>query len=283
MPRDERKNPRIEWVVTLNRAQLRPCEHSGLIRLGPARDGGYVVPEAQVRDAAVLLSLGVNEDWSFDRAFAALNPNARVIAVDHTVGPAWFVRRTAEGLLQAMGQAVRGAGRRTRKPLAVARNSIDYFRFFSSPHRHIAKRVGTSDTGMEITIGRLIELAGAGDHGVFLKMDVDGSEYGLVADIAGAERQINCVVGEFHGLTKRTALFNDAIARLLAHFRIVHVHGNNYGAYDAANDFPDAVEITLVNRALMPADVPPSREDYPRRGLDYPNHPRRPDYALRFD
>ena len=241
------------------------------------------MPEALVRQSAVLLSLGVNEDWSFDRAFVALNPEARVVAVDHSVGPAWFMKRTAEGLLGVLSSVARGGGRPTRKPLAVARNSVDYFRFFSAPHRHIAKRAAGRDSESEITIASLLDLAGGGDHRVFLKMDVDGAEYALVPDIVAHERRINGLVAEFHGVTRKADRFNDAVARLRRHFRIVHIHGNNYGAYDAVNDFPDAVEITFVNAALIADPPTPSRHAYPRPDLDRPNHPRRPDYPLRFD
>jgi hypothetical protein len=270
-------------VNSIDRKQLQPCEYPGLVRLGLEKDGGYVVPSAQVRQAAVLLSLGVNEDWSFDRAFVALSPAARVVAVDHTVGPAWFMKRTTEGLVDAMAHAVRGDARRTRKPLAVARNAMDYFGFFSPPHRHIAKRVATRDSDAEITIARLLAIAGAGDLGAFVKMDVEGAEYELIPAIIAHQSRINCLVAEFHAACRKPARFNDAVAQLLHHFRIVHIHGNNYGAFDEVNQFPDAVEITFVNSALVPEPPAPSRHAYPRAGLDFPNHPRRPDYPLRFD
>jgi hypothetical protein len=44
-------------VDALDRRQLRPIEHPDLIRLGLPKDGGYVVPEACVRQSTVLLSL----------------------------------------------------------------------------------------------------------------------------------------------------------------------------------------------------------------------------------
>jgi len=241
------------------------------------------VPATQVRRSAVLLSLGVKDDWSFDRAFIAMNPAARVIAVDHSVGPAWFMRHATDSLLDAMGHAIRGDARRARKQVDVARNAIDYFRFFSTPHRHIRKRVAARDSASEITLTGLLELAGGGDHDVLLKMDVDGAEYELVPGILSNERRINCLVVEFHRLDRNATTFDDAIAQLLRHFRIVHIHGNNYAGYDAQNDFPDTVEITFVNAALMPAVSAPSRHDYPRPGLDFPNRSGRPDYPLRFD
>src|SRR5579859_471621 len=87
----------------LNRQQLRPIEYPGLVRLGPPEDGGYIVPQAQALVTPVLLSLGVSEDWSFDRAVLAINPKVRVIGVDHSVGPAYFVRRMGFYALKLLG------------------------------------------------------------------------------------------------------------------------------------------------------------------------------------
>ena len=96
-------------------------------------------------------------------------------------------------------------------------------------------------------------------------------------------QRFGCVVAEFHGLNRKARLFNQSIAMLREHFGIVHIHGNNYSQYDPTNDFPNTVEITFVNTALLPGETALSRREYPRAELDRPNHPGRPDHPLRFD
>ena len=217
-------------IEGIDRHQLRPIEHPGLIRLGLPRDGGYVVPEAEVRNATVLLSLGMNQDWSFDRAFVAANAGARVIGVDHSVGPSLFARQIAGSLLDIPLDSLRNR-RHVRKDIAVLRNSIDYFLFFGARHRHIRKRVARNDSASAVSVASLCDMAGANSgRTVFLKMDIEGAEYDLVPDIVGCEGRINCLVVEFHPLSKRVGVFNRSVAQLLEHFRIVHIHGNNYGS-----------------------------------------------------
>jgi hypothetical protein len=268
----------------LNRAALHPVQYDELIRVGPDGDGGYVVPGDQLAQCKLLLSLGVNDDWSFDRDFVARVPDLRVVGVDHTVGPDLFRRRLLRSLFKLPGYALilhRRKLRHYRRWLAV---SIDYFRFFREPHRHVRKMVAASNGPEQITITQLIT-----DHAgstaapdVFLKMDIEGWEYECIGDILRNAERIRCLAAEFHHLDTRTDAFNRAMAALAGKFSLVHIHGNNFTAYDRANDFPSTVEITWVNKSLMPAGARPSTRSYPASGLDFPNDPDAADPALHF-
>lgn len=265
----------------LDRQRLIPRTRDDLIRLGLRRDGGYVVPAAAIERTAVLLSLGVGRDWSFEKAFAAANTAVRVIGVDPSVGPRFFARRLATSVVGLMKSG--GFNRRKRKHHgAMLRNAIDYFWFFVLRHRHIAVSVADSDGPRHVTVGSLVTLAAETEHRIFLKMDIEGSEYRIVPDIVEHHASINCIVAEFHRVGQRDTLFNEAVATLQRRFEIVHLHGNNYRPYDTAHDFPDTVEMTLVNRALMAEPIVASTCDYPRAGLDFPNNPSLPDYRIRL-
>jgi hypothetical protein len=277
-------------VDVIDRRQLKPVEHHGLVRLGRPGDGGYVVPDAQVTDARVLLSLGMKDDWSFDRDFVRANPGVRVICVDPSVGPRFFARRIATSLAAILGGSLTGRRTHVRRHIARLRNDFDYFVFFAGSRRHLRKRrhvqkkVSGHDTATDVTVASLLETAVVErDHSVFLKMDIEGAEYGLIPGIVDQASRFSCIVAEFHGLNRKAGLFNRSIALLRRHFQIVHIHGNNYSRYDAANHFSDAVEITFVNLALMPGEPVLSQREYPRADLDRPNHPGRPDHPLRFD
>jgi hypothetical protein len=270
-------------VESIDRQRLKPVEAGGLIRLGLPRDGGYVVPQAQVMSASVLLSLGMKDDWSFDKDVVRANAGVRVIAVDRSVGRWFFVRRIVASAFSVQTRRIVGDRRQVRKHLAVLRNAVDYFAFFRGRHRHIRKMVAGRDSASTVTIARLLQIAKAEwDHGVVLKMDIEGAEYELIPDIVSHQRWFGCVVVEFHALNRKASMFNLSVEALLEHFRIVHIHGNNYSACDPANDFPNAVEVTFVNKALLAGEPAPSQHDYPRAELDYPNLPGRPDHRLRF-
>jgi hypothetical protein len=272
-------------VTVVDRARLRPVDCPDLVRLGPHGDGGYVVPRVAVNRAACLLSLGVKQDWSFERAFVAANAQTRVIGVDPSVGPALFARQILSNAAGVVAAALTGRRRERRRHAAVFSRSIDYFRFFGRRHRHLRRRVvGTPRAGSDVSLDDLLEsVAQAPPLGVVLKMDIEGGEYDVVPHVAAHAARFACVVVEFHGIGRRPARFVDAITALESGFRIVHVHGNNYGEYVPAVGLPDVLEVTWLSTELMPGTPPPSPHRYPRAGLDWPNTPSRPDIELGFD
>ena len=270
----------------LNKAQLRPIRYAPLIRVGPAQDGGYVVPADQLSGCGLLLSLGLNDDWSFDREFVARNPRLRVIGVDHTVGPALFARRLLRSLLKLPGYAVIRHREKIDHYRRWLRVSFDYFRFFRGRHHHLRKMVGTRDDDVGVTLATLIRMADSVDAtappDIFLKMDIEGSEYDCLDDILRHAGRIRCIAAEFHHLDTRTDDFNRAIAALAQHFHLVHIHGNNFSRFDTRTQFPSAVEITWVNKSLVAEPVSPSALGYPVTGLDFPNDSHAPDHPLSF-
>jgi len=116
--------------------------------------------------------------------------------------------------------------------------ALKYFIFFRGERVHIRKKVSNMDNEHEISIHGIIRsLPLSEGQTVFLKMDIEGSEYATIADIVENEKIITCIAAEFHHLNTQTDIFNEAIARLLDHYHIVHIHGNNGGIYDANRIF----------------------------------------------
>ena len=64
-------------------------------------------------------------------------------------------------------------------------------------------------------------------------------------------------------------------------FELVHFHANNQGGL-APFHFPNAPEITFLNKRCFDAVPTPSLKTYPVAGLDAPNQPRFPDYKIEF-
>ena len=42
---------------------------SDLVRIGRDHDGGYLVSASDIENSQLLISLGVNDDWSFEEQF----------------------------------------------------------------------------------------------------------------------------------------------------------------------------------------------------------------------
>ncbi len=267
----------------LNKALLKPFEYDHLVRLGPNRDGGYVVPGDQIVHCETLISLGLSDDWSFDKACLTLNPALKIIGVDHTIGPLTFIRRTLLSLWKILLNALTGNQTKRNKYTRKLRNYIDYFLFFRNPHRHIKKRVSSETEALDINLQQIFDLTESPDSecNVFLKMDIEGSEYEVISNIVQYQHRIRCMAAEFHNLDKSPDDFNKAIQALTQYFYIVHIHGNNCGGY--RDNFPATVEITFINSSLLGQPPLPSTHQYPREKLDYPNNPKSPDYRLQFE
>ncbi|MCK9264757.1 MAG: hypothetical protein M0R18_13200 [Deltaproteobacteria bacterium] len=162
--------------------------------------------------------------------------------------------------------------------------ALKYFLFFTGERIHIRKKVSDVDNEHKTSINGIIRsLHLSEDQTVFLKMDIEGSEYRTITDIIKNENKITCIAAEFHYLNTQTDIFNEAIARLLNHYHIVHIHGNNGGIYDAHQDFPETVEITFLHKTALNHPPAPSTRRYPVSGLDFPNDSKKPDYELRFE
>lgn len=144
--------------------------------------------------------------------------------------------------------------------------------FFLETRRLIRENVGSHN---------LREIIGD-KRNVFLKCDIDGSEYEILHDLACLSDRFTGVAMEFHDVSKY-ANFNE-IASFVAKFdlRLVHVHINNYAymVVSNTNEFvPDVIELTFSSsreNTMLKRNI-----DLPNL-LDMPNNPNDSDFMIRF-
>jgi hypothetical protein len=121
-----------------------------------------------------------------------------------------------------------------------------------------------------------------------LKLDIEGDEYTCLWFCDRWKEKPLCLVVEFHWIFQSNAPDDMSNAQKLKTvlgglesigYRIVHVHGNNHGRY--INGLPETVEVTFVQKHIV------SDEQFvgvlPLPGLDFPNDPNKPDYAIHFE
>jgi hypothetical protein len=267
-------------MSALDAAGLRPVEVAGLTRLGAAHDGGYVVPIEAIRRAKQLVAFGVSIDWSFERECVARNPGLAVTAYDHTVGPSFFLRF---GMTSAVALVLRLLGGRldkARLSIGNLRASLDYFLFFRGRVRHVRKRVWhNTDRGSESIDDIIVAASSAGPASVFAKIDIEGGEYRILPAVIRHARLFTGIAIEFHDTDLCAAPLERMLSDLREQFYVVHVHGNNF-CEQPAGALPTAVEVTLINKALLDGIPPPYRGVLPRPGLDAPNDPLSADFVL---
>jgi len=114
-----------------------------------------------------------------------------------------------------------------------------------------------------------------------LKVDIEGSEYRILDDLAEFVDRIDAMAIEFHDIDILSDQFDAAIARIQKDFHIVHVHANNMAGLSPSG-LPNELEITFLNRRLFDREPPPSTFRYPVEGLDAKNDPILPDLKLHF-
>jgi hypothetical protein len=255
-------------------AFLNPFVVDDLGRYGNGRDGGYLLPASIVENIDAVLSFGLSTDWSLEEALSLRHPERVIHVYDHTVGTKTFRRSLKNSLIKFLGGRTSFADLRQR--YATHRG---YQSFFTGNHVHYRERMfnrqdNANDATLAIAFARLGPV-----RQVFLKMDIEGSEYRVIPQIAPFAEHIAAVAIEFHDTDPLRAVFETQIKSLLEHFTIIHVHGNNI-AGTAADGLPDALEITFLNKRLAIGNR--QRDQLPVTGLDLPNDPLKPDCAMRF-
>jgi hypothetical protein len=215
-------------------ASWKPVAADDLVRLGSAGDGGYVVSKASVAASTMLLSMGLNDDWRFEEAFRARS-GARVICFDHSVNVRfWMLHALKQAALFRIGRIF---------------HYFSYRAFFRGDVEHRQIKIGYDGDG-ETSVATLLK--GIPDQAIFLKVDIEGSEFRILDDVLANADRFTAMVFEFHDIDLHRARLARFIEGL-KDFTILDANGNNYGGTDAQGD-PLVIEMSLVRSSyLVPA------------------------------
>ena len=256
---------------------LRPFQVPELIRLGRDFDGGYLADERSVNCADCLVSIGIDDDWSFEKDFKSRSQSP-VIAVDATTSRWLFIRRhcrnSVKGFVKGLvGREVRFDPRRNKALLKLLK---DYSEFFQNDNCHVRKYVAGVRDSRRITVDDIVNGMLPQDCGRFLlKIDIEGGEYGILDDICAVSGRLTGLVMEFHDVPRRV----DDIRRFLERLplSLCHVHCNNF-CQTIEHGLPQAIELSLTAHGVGGACV----EALPN-ALDQPNLPHLPEIGIAFE
>lgn len=271
--------PSLRWVV---RHPVPDLE-----RFGRAQDGGYVVPRRALDHAALLVGLGINDEWSFETDVLARTAVRRLVAVDGSVGTGRFLRlvrhegRMALGMLLT-GRWAQGAFHwdRTRHWLRTLRG---FRALLAPPGRHFVRRMLEGTPGpAAVTWPALLAAHAADGAPLFVKMDIEGAEYDVLPALLADADRITGLAVEFHDVGRHWPRFCRVMAALAGPFAVVHVHGNNWQPLVPGTGVPEVLEVSFLHRRLMTAAELGGEAEgpLPVPGLDWPNRPGVEDYRL---
>jgi|694.fasta_scaffold116129_4 hypothetical protein len=249
---------------------LRPMIVEEVCRVGNRSDGGYVMSRKVIEKSEVLLSLGLGENWSFEKAFSEINEKALIDIYDHTVSLHFFAIKLVKGivkfiLLRESFSNVLARGNRLK----------NYFMFWviNSKNKHHRIRIGEASLSMALSRYTNSDLIG-------LKVDIEGSEWEILNLIVRNKDRFQFLLIEIHDFDKHVDQLRDFLGELSGNFVLAHLHANNFETL-GSNGFPKVFEITLLRSPGTPTSAG-YRSELPIPGLDVPNAKNRPDFLIKF-
>ena len=240
-------------------AIFKPSASYALTRLGRDQDGGYLVENSSIEQAAQLVSFGLGYDWSFEEDFLK-HKEIPLRVYDHTVGEKDLRKRL----------------RRTPR-IRWLKKYLAYKRFFNAPNRgHHETMIGYEGGGGGGAIGldRVLR-DDQFQYPAFVKIDIEGTEYRILDDLVLHSSNICGLAIEFHDVDLHQYRIVDFLEKFP--LTLVHVHGNNYSGVDPTGKVL-VIEMSFARDPSQTADEPSIPHP-----LDRPNHPKKPEIRLSFE
>lgn len=232
-----------------------------LIRMGRDYDGGYLVSQSDVENSDLLIGLGICDDWSFEEDFLR-RKKVGVYAYDASISQKYFLKRAIKFV----------AVLRICKFFHWIKTLFTYKQFFSQDNvHHIKKFVGLNCTHESHCT--FLEAFNKTNHqNIFLKIDIEGSEYRFLNDLIANKNRISGLVIEFHDCD----IHLKEIEKFIKNFglNLVHIHANNHAPIRLDDELPLALELTFSKYGKI------SDKTYLPNKLDMPNNGKKAEIEL---
>jgi len=229
-----------------------------LVRIGRDFDGGYLVSKLDIEKTDLLIGLGICDDWSFEEHFVLQN-DVEVVAYDASVNFRFWLKRV---LIETIKNPFN---------LYALKKYFSYKVFFKGKRKPIKKFVGLNSTdSIHCTLADVLDETKS--ENIFLKIDVEGSEYRFLHDIVANEERITGVVIELHDVDIHLNEIENFINRFS--LNLVHVHANNFAPIRADDDLPLVLELTFSKHSnnFKEPELP--------HNLDMPNNKNCSEYEI---
>ena len=233
-----------------------------LVRIGRDYDGGYLFSQSDIESTDLLIGLGICDDWSFEEEFLS-QKKVSLYAYDARVNGKYFFKQLIKSVCRIDNLKVF---------VHWLKVFVKYKKFFSQSNvHHIEKFVGlNSESKNYCTFIDILNETNS--KNIFLKVDVEGSEYRFLNDIVANEERLSGIVIELHDVD----IHLKKIEKFINQFslNLVHVHANNYAPIRADNGLPVVLELTFSKYANVSNNY-----KLPHK-LDMPSNKKCPDYKL---
>jgi len=267
---------------------IRPILTHDQVRLGRDFDGGYVVNTCAIKNAN-LISLGINNDWSFENDFLNYSSN-KILMYDGSINIRFFKKLFLLSILNIFSLKFILKSFNSRNYFISYFKNIIFnyklyknFKIFTSKTNIEFYSKFVSNTPNTIRLNNIIQDNFKKNEKIFLKIDIEGHEYRMIDEIILNQDLITGMVIEFHDIDLMLPLFNDIINKLKSYFYITHVHANNHAHYSEVIDTLVIYEISFINKNLQ-LTTPQYFQNgvYNKIGLDFRNIKDKNEYLIKF-
>lgn len=209
--------------------------NDSLRRFGSKNDGGYIFPENILKNSKTLVSLGIKDDWSFEKDYIKLKNN-KLIAYDLVTDSLFFIKCSIVLLLNF----------KLKKSLIYFFNIFQFPFFFYLKNNVHYRKVGVSNTKKNFITLQSIFNSYEINSSIF-SIDIEGDEYSIIEDLINNESKIDAFTIEFHDIEKKLDSFFKSLEKISSKFKLIHYHPNNNSKIIIENKLTDCVELTFIN------------------------------------
>lgn len=209
--------------------------NDNLLRYGNKNDGGYIFPENIINNSKVLVSLGIKDDWTFEKDYIRGN-NKKVVAYDLVTDSTFFFKCFIILLLNF----------KIKKSLIYFFKIFEFPLFFYIKNNVHYRKVGVSNTKRNfITLQSIFDTNNLNSS--IFSIDIEGDEYSIIEDLIKNESKIDAFTIEFHDIEEKLDLFFKSLDKISSKFKLVHYHPNNNSRIIFENKLTDCIELTFIN------------------------------------
>lgn len=232
-----------------------------LIRIGKDNDGGYLLSSEDLKRSQALISMGLSDDWSFEKNFLSIN-EVDLYAYDGSINNYFWIKIFIKDFI--------------KNPLLINKFFKSFlFKFFFRGNRRFIKKFIGNKTFSKNYYSFSDAINDIKNKLFFLKIDIEGSEYRILDDIVRHQNKITGLVIEFHSCDVNL----DKIEKFINNFalKLIHIHANNACQVRYDDRLPYVLELTFSSFAkdFIKPNFPHS--------LDMPNNPKNNEIILQFN
>lgn len=243
---------------------FKPKYKCELMRIGSKNDGGYLVEKQSFIKSKFLIGVGINDDWKFEKEF-----KKPFIGIDDQISYKFLVKKILLNFFSFFSLSF------SNRIIQSIKKLFDFHNLRQNFIRSILSNYHDPKKGVVSLEGILNDRSLNNDlNDIFLKIDIEGSEYRILSDILKLQNNFSGIVIEFHDIDIHQKTIEKFINEI--DLDLVHIHPNNFGGVDKNGD-PIVIELTFSKKPKIV-----SKKVSIPNVFDRPNSDKIKDLKLKF-